>query len=807
MAKTLVKNVTVWGASGPVTYGPAAGNQASVPNDIAAQITSATAWSLTAASQAEMLALSSATVDDVCLRTDTAPDSVYILTATPPATLANWTLLNPPSVADAQLDGVNLSTQAELDAAISGLAGTYAERVTTLTGVAIQAALDAAEDAGGGDVDLLPNATYVTLLPIYVWANTTLKMNGATIQADPAAVLLLDHPTTSWAVVVLRGATDVTIEGGTVDVNNVTNSMGIASSCDGDATITATRHTVRRCRVINSTNTALRGYSPSLDLTWEDNVIEDCTWGLFTKADAPGWTKGTRILRNRLRRVATVNIQVYSEVLSGHADVLVADNDLRDFTTPATAIPIEVTGADRVRIRGNNVGSAATRGVSTANCNELDITSNTMVEQTKYAVEIGGSNNVRVTGNLARDCASLVQETLSACTDVLVADNIFVGSDLAAVPSSPSPAAVIFAYATKRVRVKGNIFTNWQYLTQGCIRLGSFGTVEDAVVEGNTFVATDANTPLLAVSLRKAVRSSVVRNTIRIERDLVAADDYSPVISLSIDAASADLLIDGNDILFAGAVVDAPNAAGISNGNVAAGALPGVIIRRNKITRGPRGLRLMVNSADLVVADNDTATNTNPDVPLTPFVPNPGAIGDEYLLTAGGEAALLRPFGCTADNAASASGTVVLSYFTAKRTETITQVRMRTGATPAAATPTLCRIGIWSVDTNGNLVALLASTPNDTALFAAATTTYTKTLSAPWAKVAGTRYAIGYLVVSAAACPSIVGGTQAAGGAAGQAAAGVAPRISALVPAQADLPASQFGLSNSSRMIQFEVMT
>lgn len=125
MAKTLVKNVTVWGASGPVTYGPAAGNQASVPNDIAAQITSATAWSLTAASQAAMLALSSATVGDVCIRTDTAPDSVYILTATPPATLANWTLLNPPSVADAQLDGVNLSTQAELDAAIAGLAGAY----------------------------------------------------------------------------------------------------------------------------------------------------------------------------------------------------------------------------------------------------------------------------------------------------------------------------------------------------------------------------------------------------------------------------------------------------------------------------------------------------------------------------------------------------------------------------------------------------------------------------------------------------------------------------------------------------------
>lgn len=139
MAKTLVRNVTVWNANGPVVYGPAAGNQASVPNDVAAQITSATAWALTAASQAEMLALSSATVGDVCLRTDTDPDSVYILTATPPATLGNWTLLNPQSVADAVLDGVNLATQAELTAAISGLSGTYVPTNPVIADVVLDA--------------------------------------------------------------------------------------------------------------------------------------------------------------------------------------------------------------------------------------------------------------------------------------------------------------------------------------------------------------------------------------------------------------------------------------------------------------------------------------------------------------------------------------------------------------------------------------------------------------------------------------------------------------------------------------------
>lgn len=159
MAKTLVKNVTVWDANGPVVYGPTAGNQATVPNDIAAQITSPSAWSLNAASEAAMLALSSATVGDVCIRTDTAPDSVYILTATPPATLGNWTLLNPQSVADAQLDGVNLSTQAELDAAIAALSGTYVEVPDGITDGEVPTWDEATEtwipgggDGGGGDL-------------------------------------------------------------------------------------------------------------------------------------------------------------------------------------------------------------------------------------------------------------------------------------------------------------------------------------------------------------------------------------------------------------------------------------------------------------------------------------------------------------------------------------------------------------------------------------------------------------------------------------------------------------------------------
>lgn len=140
-----------------------------------------------------------------------------------------------------------------------------------------------------------------------------------------------------------------------------------------------------------------------------------------------------------------------------------------------------------------------------------------------------------------------------------------------------------------------------------------------------------------------------------------------------------------------------------------------------------------------------------------------------------------------ADNVASLAMTsqlLRLAFHTAKKTETITQVRVMTGTTAAGATPSLVRIGVYTVDTAGDLT-LVASTANDTALLAGANTVYTKALSASFTKSAGQRYAFGLLVVTAAAAPTIVGALIP-----GSTEGGVAPRLNANVAAQADLPAT-----------------
>lgn len=161
-----------------------------------------------------------------------------------------------------------------------------------------------------------------------------------------------------------------------------------------------------------------------------------------------------------------------------------------------------------------------------------------------------------------------------------------------------------------------------------------------------------------------------------------------------------------------------------------------------------------------------------------------GDAGPDALTT--GEETFPRSFAAS-NIVPSTSGSLRLSFFTAKKTETTTQVRVYSGGTAAGATPTLCRIGLWTVDSSDNSVSLVASTANDTALFAATNTAYTKSWSSSYAKVAGQRYALGILVVTGAAGPTYPGLIVGIGFTAEMA---VAPRLTGTLTSQTDLPSS-----------------
>lgn len=134
------------------------------------------------------------------------------------------------------------------------------------------------------------------------------------------------------------------------------------------------------------------------------------------------------------------------------------------------------------------------------------------------------------------------------------------------------------------------------------------------------------------------------------------------------------------------------------------------------------------------------------------------------------------------------TGNLFLSYFTAAKTDTITQVKMWSSGTAAGATPTLIRMGIYSVDTSSNLT-LVASTPNDTSLFAATNTEYTKSFSSSWGKVRDTRYAFGFLIVTSFAVPTMIQTVCTVNAGIAQVLARP-PRMFGYLTGQTDLPSS-----------------
>lgn len=140
------------------------------------------------------------------------------------------------------------------------------------------------------------------------------------------------------------------------------------------------------------------------------------------------------------------------------------------------------------------------------------------------------------------------------------------------------------------------------------------------------------------------------------------------------------------------------------------------------------------------------------------------------------------------DGASSAqslsSGILRLRYFKALKTEPITKLRTYTGSTPAAPTPTICRVGIFTIDGSGNLT-LGPSTTNDTSMWATANTAYEKALDATFSKVFGTWYAVGALCVTGATAPTIAGSSISSTPLGGR-----SPRLLAQLGSQTDLPAS-----------------
>jgi hypothetical protein len=148
------------------------------------------------------------------------------------------------------------------------------------------------------------------------------------------------------------------------------------------------------------------------------------------------------------------------------------------------------------------------------------------------------------------------------------------------------------------------------------------------------------------------------------------------------------------------------------------------------------------------------------------------------------------------------SGQTRIVYFTAEETESITQLKVWVDSQAAvfSGVGTLCRLGVYTTNSSGDLVTKLASNVSDLTKLGSTQTSYKFTLSTTFNKKRGVRYAIAFTIVNTTGtAPNI----KCLSGPSSQVMAGDTeqPRMSGLLSSQSDLPADGTlgsGLTNSS---------
>jgi hypothetical protein len=177
-----------------------------------------------------------------------------------------------------------------------------------------------------------------------------------------------------------------------------------------------------------------------------------------------------------------------------------------------------------------------------------------------------------------------------------------------------------------------------------------------------------------------------------------------------------------------------------------------------------------------------------PAVGTLPRTPHAHGAQNEYAYrTTIGMGALSIRTGIGSVATTGLSGSVLLTFFRACRTQQLNRWDMATASTVFAATPTLIRGGLYAVDSANNL-SLAASSPNDTTLGTVANTKFGKAFTTPLEVYFGLWYAYAFLFVTAATAPTLLGPASAAGST--HVALDSDPRVNGTFAGQTDLPAA-----------------
>lgn len=554
--------------------------------------------------------------------------------------------------------------------------------------------------------------------------------------------------------------------------SRLTNMNKNGISISGISSDTVSNHTVEDCYVTGSQDEGVMyGYAANVTIT-NCHIVSNGLKGIEGDSGSVGAGPGNVIITGN--HIDTCGEEGIGIANSDNQKVIVADNRIAN--TTFSGIQLNQTSESTFIVEGNTIEGVAGGYAGTPT--------------TSYHGMILAGHKLVVTGNEIRDCAG-TGISLQKGRLITVADNVIEKCCQVGIQFPASSTDTV-----KAMRISGNIVA---LCDAAGIRVTNTGlTMELLAINDN--VISEIGKAGAGIS-PSGIAIDGSGNTIKrvgITGNVVVDERASPEMGNALNLVGLVNAITSLDV--SANVLTPGKFRGLDGRNKAVALMTAT--NAEKSTGGV--FRNLFGSAAPVSGDGpflvgDIAYNNAPasggilgwvcTVAGTPGTWVPFYVNDDLpwqqsdLITTGQE---VFPRVLAAGTSSQSTTNLRLCYFTARKTGTIATVQLASGGTAAGATPTLIRVGIWTADAAGALISLVGSTPNDTALFAVANTSYSKGLSASFTMTQGQRYALGVLVVTAATAPTIVGGTTFINAVD----AGLSPRISGTVGGQSDLPAS-----------------
>lgn len=471
---------------------------------------------------------------------------------------------------------------------------------------AINAAITAAVTAGGGNV-YFPPGVYITSARIDVPANVTLSGTGRGSQ-------LKAKNTLTASVVRMRGDSDVTLRNLRITHNGGANTIPVIVQCASSATVAA-RHQILDCQIDTAADHAVRIENAVEDFRLERNEFAGCIAAFSFLTPIGSMSTGIRVVGNNIRGCEYGGGMGFGgHVSTAFTEVLVADNTFTESSNPAVGVPFEIFRTNRTIIRGNIIDGGHL-GISCGFNTHILVANNTIYNQSGEAIEFGINQQGSVIGNLAVDCDCLVADSNVGGTDILIANNVLIGTRTS-TPISGG-AGIAWGGATDNLTIIGNVFKDLDYLSV-VMSLGGADPITNLIVKDNVMLSTSANSPGSGISLIEGSNARIEGNKFRIDRALVAGDSGTRVINAGMTTCS-NIVMKDNEILATGDTTLAPFFTGLGTNSAAAGALPGLIVTGNRVNGAPVSYVVNTTSADAIVKDNE-AVNFTTDYTLNAAV-------------------------------------------------------------------------------------------------------------------------------------------------------------------------------------------